>query len=529
MYKSRKDKLRVSIENVFEQLKLMNDELSLISGEEDDFLINSKIAILNQDKLFKESISTSNADESNPLIQSFIFTFIKEYNLKTKASKKIAQKNKINHESASELAGYRSENKDFLYPIVVKKSFRQCFVDIDDNEYVDMLCSFGSNLFGNNNLRINSALHRQIDRGFEIGSLHPSVSEVSNLINEITGNELTAICNTVSEAVLCAIRIARKVTGRIKIISFKGSYSGIHDEVIVKTADNFIVLDYEDPNSMKKVEELIGEGDVAAILVEPVQFRNCGFDHKKVLKTLRNITKSNKVCLIFDEVISGFRISIGGAQEYFGISADLCIYGKVLGAGMPIGAVSGKKEYMNALDGRGWQYADDSASSIDVTNFAGIFVMQPLAIAAAQTALEILKDAGQKKIDELNSRSQNWVDSINFYCQKVEAPIRFSNFGSLIKPKWLNDKFKYSDLFFAHLRLLGLHQYNGFSWFINLSHTDKDLSFTQDVIKKTIAIFQLNGLMTGGKIELDDSFYLKDEPKYSTLLNIGHKTNNNYI
>ena len=500
------------IKSLIKQQKIINDQLLLLSkAEENTFTGNT----------FGTSTSTStstniqlNKSDFNPVVEGFISKFIQNYNLKTKSSKEFIQKNRKNHADPKVIAGFRPDYKEIIYPIVVKKSYRQSFVDIDDNEYLDMLCGYGSNFFGNNNTRINNALHRQIDNGFEVGTQHPLVANVSDLVNELTGNDRTAFCNTGSEAVLGALRIARAVTSRKKIISFKGAYHGNGDEVIVRaignsksfpaavginssSVENMIVLDYEDEDSLIKVEELVIEGDIAAIIVEPVQSRNFDFQYKDKLRKLRQITELNNVCLIFDEVITGFRISLGGAQEYFGIRADLCTYGKILGGGIPIGAISGKEEYMNALDGGFWKFGDDSAPSSEVTCFAGAFLKHPLALVAAKTVLEILKDVGQNKLNELNKKSQDWVDSINLYTNEVEAPLRFSNFGSLVKPIWLNNKFKYSDLFFAHLRFLGLHQYEGSPWFINLSHSDRDLSFAKNCIIKTITTFQLNGLMEG--------------------------------
>jgi amino acid adenylation domain-containing protein len=446
--------------------------------------------------------------------KSFIDSFTREYNAKTQKSKLFTQENRISHADPRAVTGFKPESKEIVYPIVVKQSKGQKLIDLDNNEYVDMLCGFGSNFFGNGNDHINKLVMQQLNEGIEIGPQHPLTAEVSRLINELTGNERSAFCNTGSEAVLGAMRIARTVSGKKTIVSFSGSYHGINDEVIIRSSkkgqsypaapginhnsvSNMVVLDYGTDDSLIKIAELIKQGDVAAVIVEPVQSRRSDFHPKEFLQKLRALTLENDICLIFDEVITGFRIHPGGAQAHFGVRADLCTYGKIVGGGMPIGVVSGKAKYMDALDGGHWQYGDESIPTVGVTYFAGTFVRHPLALAAAKGALEIIKNGGEKQLADLNTKAQNWVDDINLFCQQVGSPMRFSNFGSLMKPKWEGGDYQYSDIFFAYLRMLGVHCYDGFPWFINLAHTDQELNFVKAAIKKAIATMQMQGLMIG--------------------------------
>ncbi|MBC7713428.1 MAG: amino acid adenylation domain-containing protein, partial [Rhizobacter sp.] len=415
--------------------------------------------------------------------------FFAKYTEKTKGSKKFTQDNRKNHADPRAVTGFKPESKEVVYPIVVKKSYLQTLWDIDDNKYIDMTCGFGSNFFGNGNERIKKHVLKQIEEGIEIGPQHPLVSEVSNMINEMTGNDRTAFCNTGSEAVLGAMRIARTVTGREKIICFTGSYHGINDEVILRgsksgksfpaapgingeSVSNMIVLDYGTAESLKIIREMASE--VAAVLVEPVQSRRCNFHPVEFLKEVRKITLESNTCLIFDEIITGFRVHPAGAQGYFGIRADLCTYGKIVGGGMPIGVVSGKTEYMDALDGGHWQYGDDSTPTVGVTYFAGTFVRHPLALAAAKGALEILKEGGVERLTQLNNRAQKFADDLNLFLLIENAPIQMDNFGPLMKPKWNSDIVS-GDLLFAILRYNGVHVYDGFPWFINLAHTEQEL------------------------------------------------------
>jgi acyl transferase domain-containing protein/acetylornithine/succinyldiaminopimelate/putrescine aminotransferase len=445
-------------------------------------------------------------DAQNKMIQDFFV----QYSEKTKSSKKFTQDTRKTNADPRVVTGFKPENKEIVYPVVVNKSSQQHLWDLDGNKYIDMTCGFGSNFFGNGNERIKKLVLKQIEEGIEIGPQHPLVGEVSKLICDLTGNDRAAFCNTGSEAVLGAMRLARTVTGREKIIVFSGSYHGINDEVIIRAAreksypaapgingtavSNMIVLDYGTEESLKIIREMAD--DVAAVLVEPVQSRRCNFHPVEFLKELRKITEASQTCLIFDEVITGFRVHPAGAQGYFGIRADLCTYGKIVGGGMPIGIISGKSEYMDALDGGHWQFGDDSTPTVGVTYFAGTFVRHPLALAAAKGALEIIRDGGVKMLADLNQKAQKFADEINQFCRNARVPLEMHNFGTLMKPKWMAD-IPGGELLFAILRYNGVHVYDGFPWFINLAHTDKDLETVLNAIKNGIATMQSMGLLPG--------------------------------
>ncbi len=434
--------------------------------------------------------------------------FFSQYEKKTQSSKKFTQENRKNHADPRVVTGFKPESKEICYPIVVKKSHNQTFWDLDDNQYIDMTCGFGSNFFGNQNEIIKKHILNQIEEGIELGPQHPLVGEVSNMIAELTGNERSAFCNTGSEAVLGAMRLARTVTGREKIIVFSGSYHGINDEVILRggkngsaspaapginneSVSNMIVLEYGTSETLMKIKDIAHE--VAAVLVEPVQSRRCNFHPVDFLKEVRRITQESETCLIFDEIITGFRIHPAGAQGYFGIKADLCTYGKIVGGGMPIGVISGKSEYMDALDGGFWQYGDDSTPTVGVTYFAGTFVRHPLALAAAKGALSILKEGGVSLLADLNRRSQVFVDDLNRFLLIENVPLEMNNFGSLMKLKWTRE-LPGGELLFAVLRYNGIHAYDGFPWFINLAHTEAELHQVLQIFKDSVKKMQSMGL-----------------------------------
>lgn len=478
---------------------------------------NKKTAVTNVKDAFgaQARISTEKNSVLSTEQSKNISDFFEQYTNKTKGSKKFTQDNRKNHADPRVVTGFKPESKEVVYPIVVKKSYLQTLWDIDDNKYIDMTCGFGSNFFGNGNEKIKKHVLKQIEEGIELGPQHPLVADVSNMINEMTGNERTAFCNTGSEAVLGAMRIARTVTGREKIIVFSGSYHGINDEVILRgsksgksfpaapgingeAVSNMIVLDYGTAESLQIIREMAGE--VAAVLVEPVQSRRCNFHPVEFLKEVRKITLESQTCLIFDEIITGFRVHPAGAQGFFGIRADLCTYGKIVGGGMPIGVVSGKAEYMDALDGGHWQYGDESTPTVGVTYFAGTFVRHPLALAAAKGALEILKEGGVERLDKLNKTAQKFCDDLNLFLLTENAPIEMNNFGPLMKPKW-NADITSGDLLFAILRYNGVHVYDGFPWFINLAHTEQELAEVLNAFKNAVKTMQKMGLFPSNKNE----------------------------
>ncbi len=206
----------------------------------------------------------------------------------------------------------------------------------------------------------SEAVKAQLDAGFETGPIHPMAGEVAGLVQELTGAERVGFCSTGSEAVLAAIRVSRTVTARDKIVIFEGAYHGIFDEVLARplvrngelrsmptapgipdgSFGEIIVLQYGNPESLEIIEQYGDE--IAAVLVEPVQSRRLDLVPKEFLLQLRQITAATGTALVFDEVVTGFRVEPGGAQAYFGIDADLATYGKVVGGGLPIGIVTGQ-------------------------------------------------------------------------------------------------------------------------------------------------------------------------------------------
>ncbi|RYF71090.1 MAG: aminotransferase class III-fold pyridoxal phosphate-dependent enzyme, partial [Comamonadaceae bacterium] len=395
--------------------------------------------------------------------------FIRRYVERTAKSKAFTDANRPHMADPRVVNGFRPATKEIVYQIVVERSKGSRFWDIDGHEYVDVLSGFGMNLFGWQPDFVNDAVRKQLDLGYEIGPQHPLAAEVTKTICELTGFDRAALCNTGSEAVMAAIRIARTVTGRNTVVVFTGSYHGTFDEVLVRAGreakgmpaapgimrgmfGDVRVLDYGTPESLEYIRA--NAEDLAAVLVEPVQSRRPDFQPRDFLREVRAITEKSKTCLIFDEVITGFRAHLGGAQALFGIRADLASYGKVIGGGFPVGVLAGKREYMDSLDGGSWQYGDDSIPSVGVTYFAGTFVRHPLALAACKASLDHLKEAGEALQTQLNLHTAAMADELTAFCREVGAPLEIRYFASLWRVTWLEDH-PYQDLLFAMMRSRG--------------------------------------------------------------------------
>ncbi|WP_298291167.1 polyketide synthase [Thiomonas sp.] len=449
-------------------------------------------------------IHTTSSGELSARQQARLDAFIRRYTQRTAASKAYTARYRPRLADPRVVNGFRPQLKEIVYQIVVARSAGCHLWDLDGNVYVDALSGFGMSLFGWQPPFVVDAVRRQLDAGYDIGPQHPLAGEVAELICDLTGADRAALCNTGSEAVMGAVRVARTVTGRSKIAIFAGSYHGIFDEVIVRgtkkgrsipaapgimpnTAENVVVFDYGTAETLAALKDRIDE--FAAIVVEPVQSRRPDFQPREFLHALRDLTAQAGTLLIFDEVVTGFRSHPGGIQALFDIRADLVSYGKVVGGGFPIGVIAGKREYMDALDGGQWQYGDDSVPTVGVTYFAGTFVRHPLALAAAKAVLLHLKAAGPELQQALTTSTAAMVDELNAYCREVGAPIVLKSFSSVWKIFFTEDH-PLQDLLFAMMRDRGVHILDNFPCFLTTAHTPQDIAVIKTAFKEAVAELQ---------------------------------------
>jgi len=469
------------------------------------------------------------SNELSPTALGFLNSFENEYTVKTRSSKSYAQEHRQMMADPRVVTGFKPAIKELVYPIVTSQSKGSRLTDIDGNEYLDWLNGFGSNMFGYSPGFIIEAVKDQLDRGYEIGPQHILAGEVTKLICKLTKNERVAFCNTGSEAVLGAMRIARTVSSKPFIVSFSGSYHGVVDEALVRATKSgktfpaapgilsenvqqMIVLEYGSDEALRVIQERAHE--IAGVLVEPVQSRRPEFVPVEFLKELRKLTASLDICLIFDEVITGFRAFPGGVQEGFGITADLATYGKVVGGGMPIGVIGGKSKWMDALDGGYWQYGDDSVPPAGVTYFAGTFVRHPLALAAAKASLIELERKGPAFQDNLSSLTSALVAGMNEVFEKYNVAYYAVNYRSLWKIKTKNE-FPYWELLFTMLRNEGIHIWENFPCFVTAAHVENDIKYTIQRLEKVLISLIENELVEGDLPNPDSTFMDIHNPPFA--------------
>ncbi|NEW07887.1 amino acid adenylation domain-containing protein [Paenibacillus sp. SYP-B3998] len=446
----------------------------------------------------------------------FLSQFIDLYTQRTRESKNYTQHTRLVHANNRNVAGFRSYWKEIVYPIVTERASGSKMWDIDGNEYIDLTMGFGVNLLGHNPAFISEDLRGTIHSHTPpIGPMSNSAGRVAELICELTGVERVAFYNSGTEAVMVALRLARAATGRSKVALFSGSYHGTFDGVLA-VADpesghgealpmapgipdgmmsDVMVLNYNNPQSLELIREHAHE--LAAVLIEPVQSRRPDLQPKAFLKMIREITERSGTALILDEVITGFRIHMGGAQAWFDIKADLVTYGKVVGGGMPIGIVAGKAAFMDAVDGGIWSFADESypANAKKKTFVGGTFCTHPLTMNAALQVLEYLKSQGPELLSSLNRRTDELVKTINGFFKQEGVPIHMINYGSLFRFVSYGD----IELFFYLLISKGLYIWEGRNCFLSTAHTAEDLAKILAAVKESV-------------MELREGGFLPDKP-----------------
>lgn len=450
-------------------------------------------------------------------------SLIESYTHRTRTSKQIAATNRSILADKSAIGyAFSPELKEMCYPIVATRSQGSRLWDIDGNEYIDILMGLGTNLFGHNPPFIKAAIAAQLDQGIQIGPQPELVGEVAQLVSELTGMERVTFSNTGTEAVMTAVRVARTATGRSKIAVFTNSYHGHFDTVLMRAplseyarkkavrslqnkpgltpiagllqgflgtravpaalgvpnlaARDVLVLDYGNPKSLDVIKAK--RRQLAAVLVEPVQSRCPELQPRAFLKSLRDITQAAGVALIFDEMVTGFRIHPGGAQAHFGVEADLATYSKIVGGGLPLSVIAGKARFMDRIDGGTWQFGDDSAPQVPTTFFAGTFCKHPLALAAARAALQHLKDQGPALQNALNQRTADLVDRLNAFTAGANMPVQFTRFGSFFAIALSQSDLSpaAANLLSYHLLNQGIHLRGGDrGGFLSTAHTPEDI------------------------------------------------------
>ena len=390
------------------------------------------------------------------------------------------------------------------YPFFVKEAKGSHIVDTEGNDYIDHCLAYGPIILGHSDEDVMADVYRQMQIGTAYGA--PSENEIKlakEVIDRVPCAEMVRLVNSGTEATMAAIRLARGYTGRDKIIKFEGSYHGAHDYVLVKsgsgaaclpdsagipedTTKNTLSVPFNDVEALTELIDREGE-NIACIIVEPVMGNiGCVEPNMKYLRFLREITEENGIVLIFDEVITGFRLSHGGAQNYFGVTPDLVTFAKVLGGGFPIGAYAGKREIMELIAPNGPVYQ------------AGTFSGNPISVQAGLSTLKKLDyqfygDLARKG-DFLRNSIKDIVEDLNLNVQVVGLGSMFQiYFNPYPVINYEIAKMSDADRFLVYFReLLKNNVFIPPSQFecnfISGAHTQEDLENTSAAIEKALKV-----------------------------------------
>lgn len=446
--------------------------------------------------------------------QKYVEQLIVRYTERTKTSKQLAQTYRPFLADERGAEDFSFPFKEMTYPIVSKRAVGSRMWDVDGNEYIDLMMGLGVNLFGYNPPFIQAALFEQLEQGIQLGSQLEFVGEVAELFCELTRMERVAFSNTGTEAIMTAIRLARTATGRNKVAIFSLSYHGHSDQTLVKAetvdeprsapiylgippsaVEDVLVLDFMNPRSLDAIAA--HRQELAAVLVSPVQRQRPDLDPQIFLHQLRQLTAEFGIALIFDEVVTGFRLHPGGAQAFFNVAADLAVYGKIVGGGMPIGVVAGKATYMDRIDGGMWNYGDASYPQTNKTLFAGTFRKHPLAIAAARAVLKYLKIQGSTLQEQLAQRTSQFIATLNAYFAAKAVPLQMANFSSIIGPASSGISASIESLMLLNYNLIykGVLLLPGGGGYLSTAHTDGDIDCIVQVLKDSVEELQNVGLL----------------------------------
>ena len=403
----------------------------------------------------------------------------------------------------SPVRAYRSVG---LTPRFIQRAEGSSIYDVEGRRYIDYVCSWGPMILGHNHPVIRETVEKAVVDGLSFGAPTPREVEIAQLMVEmVPGLEMVRMVNSGTEAVMSALRLARGATGRDKLIKFEGCYHGHSDCMLVNAGSSALAGGHPSSsgvpvgaardtltaqfNDLSSVQALLeaNRGEVAAVIVEPVA-ANMGVvgPAPGFLQGLRELCDQHGTLLIFDEVITGFRLAPGGAQEYFGVKADLVTYGKIIGGGMPVGAYGGSRALMEHVAPCGPVYQ------------AGTLSGNPVAMAAGLAQLRYLHDHPQV-YTHINHMGASLAQDMGKLCEKSSVPVAINQVGSLLSPFFTPTEVstfvdaKGSDVgmyarYFGEMLQRGIYlapaQFE--AMFLSDAHSGEDLTATLEAFQQTL-------------------------------------------
>lgn len=394
------------------------------------------------------------------------------------------------------------------YPFYAAEAKGSKITDADGHEYIDLTMGFGPLMLGHNPDVAVTAAKAAVDKALLLGIPNPYQGDLAELLVDASPcAERVMFCNTGTEATMYAIRLARALTGKHKIAMFDGSYHGAHDYVIMEgvlepdpsepahkpqghgvppgTVDQIKILPYRDPHAFELIEKHADE--LACVLIEPVQSSNPRLDVGSYLRDLREVCTRTGVLLILDEVITGFRLAYGGGQERFGVTADLATYGKILGGGLPIGAVAGSQELMKPFDLFG---------SPNAIFAGGTFGGNPMSMLTGAAVLRELK-AHPEIYAEMKAKGDDLAERVNGFLKAGDYPAQLLHADSLFHLVFSKDPvergrhafdletMRLEHLYYAHLLKRGVIVPGVHLFFISAAHSEADIDQVVDAMTES--------------------------------------------
>jgi glutamate-1-semialdehyde-2,1-aminomutase len=407
----------------------------------------------------------------------------------------------------------------------VKEARGSKIIDFDGNEYVDVTMAYGPLILGHSHPVVVEAVERAVRNGSVYAIAHErEVRWAELMVDAVPCAERVAFTNSGTEATMHAIKVARGRSGRDRIAKFEGGYHGVHDTAQVSSilatqmgpledpqsvpdtpgipqssVDQVLTLSYRQPESLDKVRK--HRDELAAVIIEPVP-SSFPVDMRDFLRELRQVTRDSGVLLIFDEVISGFRLGYGGAQESFGITPDIATYGKVMGGGLPAGAIAGSVDALQPLITTGNPLQDLQEKLLIIGTFSG----NPLTASAGTAVLEYLRDHPQV-YDHIDGLADRIKREVHAFCEKEGIAFRLIGIGSWFLPHFVQrepanardlrglDNLMRGELLGNYMRYHGVYMPDLHTVFMSAAHTDEDADRVIEAFETSLLEMREDGLL----------------------------------
>lgn len=406
------------------------------------------------------------------------------------------------------------------YPLYIREAKGSRVIDVDGNEYIDLTMGYGPNILGHAPDIIVNAVKKTAERGLQYGLFNPYQERLGRLmVDAIPCADKVVFCNTGTEATMTAIRAARAYTGKTKVAVFEGSFHGDQDYVLVEfdpdspvnhptplargsglpkeTLDQIVILPYRNEAAFDLIRGQ--KDDLAVVLLEPVQSSNPRLDCGDFLRRLREVCRECGVLFLMDEVITGFRLAYGGAQDYFDVVPDIATYGKIPGGGLPLGAIAGPSDVMDV-------FGEGMGSSEKPRIFGGgTFSGNPMTMTTGHTMVSYLKDHPEV-YSYLAEQGTRLADEINQFCMTEEFPVQMMNALSVFYLRFqrtpinsirdVDDSLREAEeTFYLHLLNNGVVVPGIHLAMISYAHTPEDIDQIIDAMKRSLREVRKSGLL----------------------------------